>query len=48
MKFRVAMTYTGFPGGSVVRNPPAMNDTGGAGVTPESGGLLGEGTGNPL
>ena len=39
----------GFPGGSVVKNPPAnAGDTGDAGLIPGSGRSLGEGNGNPL
>ena len=41
--------YEGFPGGSVVKNPPAT--TGGAGdggLIPESGRSPGGGNGNPL
>ena len=36
----------GFPGGSVVRNPPAS--VGDVGFIPASGGCPGEGNGNPL
>ena len=36
----------GFPGGSVVKNPPA--NAGDAGSTPGSGRSLGERNGNPL
>ena len=36
----------GFPGDSVVKNPPA--NAGGAGSIPGSGGAHGEGNGNPL
>ena len=36
----------GFPGGSVVKNPPA--NAGDAGLIPGSGRLPGEGNGNPL
>ena len=36
----------GFPGGSVVKNPPA--DTGDVDSTPGSGRSPGEGNGNPL
>ena len=35
-----------FPGGPVVKNPPA--DAGDSGLIPESGGSPGEGNGNPL
>ena len=39
----------GFPGGSVVKNPPANEgDTGDVGLIPGSGRSLGEGNGNPL
>ena len=39
----------GFPGGSVVNNPPAnAGDAGGLGLSPGSGGSPGEGNGNPL
>ena len=39
----------GFPGGSVVKNVPASaGDTGDVDQIPESGELLGEGSGNPL
>ena len=38
----------GFPGGSVVKNPPANEgDTGDVGLIPGSGRSLGEGNGNP-
>ena len=36
----------GFPGGSVVKNPPA--NVGDVGSIPESGRSHGEGNGNPL
>ena len=36
----------GFPGGSVVKNPPP--NAGDTGSIPESGRSLGEGNGNPL
>ena len=36
----------GFPGGSVVKNPPA--NAGHAGLIPESGTCPGEGNGNPF
>ena len=36
----------GFPGGSVVKNPP--NNAGDMGLIPESGRSPGEGNGNPL
>ena len=39
-------TMRGFPGGSVVKNPPA--NTGDMGSIPESGRYPGEGNGNPL
>ena len=38
--------YMGFPGGSVVGNPPAMQ--GEMGLIPVSGRSPGEGNGNPL
>ena len=39
----------GFPGGSVVNNPPAnAGDTGDVGLTPGSGRSPGGGNGNPL
>ena len=42
-------TYIGFPGGSVVKNPPAnAGDAGDTGSTPGSGRYPGEGNGNPL
>ena len=38
-----------FPGGSVVKNPPAnAGDTGGGGSVPGSGRSSGEGNDNPL
>ena len=38
-----------FPGGPVVKNPPAnAGDTADLGIIPESGRSLGEGNGNPL
>ena len=38
-----------FPGGSVVKNPPAnAGDAGDPGLIPESGRSLGEGNGKPL
>ena len=36
----------GFPGGSVIKNPPA--NAGDVGLIPESGRSPGEGNGNPL
>ena len=43
------MINTGFPGGSVVKNPPASaRDTGDAGLVTESGRSFGVGNGNPL
>ena len=36
----------GFPGGSVVKNPPA--NVGNAGLIPELGRSFGKGNGNPL
>jgi len=39
----------GFPGGSVVKNPPVnAGNTGGVGLIPESGRSPGEEHGNPL
>ena len=38
--------YCSFPGGSVVKNPPA--NAGDVGSIPGSGRFLGEGNGNPL
>ena len=38
--------YLGFPGGSVVKNPPAH--AGDSGSIPQSGTSPGEGNGNPL
>ena len=39
----------GFPGGTVVKNPPAnAGDTGDTGSIPGSGRSSGEGNGNPL
>ena len=39
----------GFPGGSIVKNPPVMQrDTGHAGSVSELGRSPGEGNGNPL
>ena len=43
------MDPKGFPGGSVVKNPPANEgDTGDAGLVPGSGRSPGGGTGNPF
>ena len=42
----VAREFKGFPGGSVVKNPPA--NTGRAGLIPGLGRSPGEGNGNPL
>ena len=43
------MEYTGFRGGSVVKNPPASaGDTGDTGLIPGSGRSPGRGNGNPL
>ena len=43
------MLCVGFPGGSVVKNLPAMQgDSGDAGLIPGSGRSPGEGNGNPL
>ena len=41
-----AITVTGFPGGSVAKNPPV--NAGDAGSIPGSGKSPGEGNGNPL
>ena len=38
--------FTGFPGGSVIKNPPA--NAGDAGSIPRSGRFSGGGNGNPL
>ena len=43
--FQEVLSVDSFPGGSVVRNPPA--NAGGAGSIPGSGRSLGEGHGNP-
>ena len=44
-----AVVESGFPGGSVVKNPPARaGDTRGAGSIPESRRFLGRGNGDPL
>ena len=41
--------HEGFPGGSMVKNPPAnVGDAGDKGLIPESGRSPGEGNGNPL
>ena len=40
------VSYNGFPGGSVVENPP--EDVGDVGLTPALGRFPGEGNGNPL
>ena len=43
------MNWMGFPGGSVVKNPPAnAGDTGGSGLIPGSGISPGGEHGNPL
>ena len=43
------MQLAGFPGGSVVKNPPAnAGDTGDTGLIPGSGKSPGGGNGNPL
>ena len=43
------MSYLGFPGGTVVKNPPAnAGDTGDMGSIPGSGRSPGIGNGNPL
>ena len=42
---RIALTYMGFPGGSVVRNPPAK--AGDVGSIPVSGRFVGGGNGSP-
>ena len=45
----ITKNQVGFPGGSVVNNPPAnAGDAGGLGLSPGSGGSPGEGNGNPL
>ena len=44
--FFLIIVYLGFPGGSVVKNPPAS--AGDAGLIPGSGRCPGEGNGNPL
>ena len=45
-KYRLEM---GFPGGSLVKNPPAnAGDIGDAGLIPESERSSGSGNGNPL
>ena len=46
MKFLVTRRYWGFPGGSVVKNPPA--NAGDEGSFPRSGRSPGGGNGNPL
>ena len=38
----------GFPGGSMIKNPPANADAGDAGLIPGSGRSPGAGNGNPL
>ena len=43
---RIHRHWLGFPGGSVVKNPPAS--AGDAGLIPELGRTPGEGNGNPL
>jgi len=43
---RIALTYMGFPGGSVVKNPPA--NAGDMGSIPVSGRSVGGGNGSPL
>ena len=44
-----AVVESGFPGGSVVKNPPASaGDTRGVGSIPESRRFLGRGNGDPL
>ena len=43
------LEFPGFPGGSVVNNPPAnAGDAGDSGLSPGSGRSPGEGSGNPL
>ena len=44
--YPILFTLLGFPGGSVVKNPPA--NAGDAGLIPESGRSPGRGNGNPL
>ena len=45
-KWRLLASYWGFPGGLVVKNPPA--NAGNAGLIPGSGRPPGDGNGNPL
>ena len=45
----IYLFHLGFPGGSVVKNPPAnVEDTGDVGSIPGSGRSSGVGNGNPL
>ena len=45
----ISVYVKGFPGGAVVKNPPASaGDAGDAGLIPGSGRFPGEGNGNPL
>ena len=47
--FKTGITFKGFPGGSVVENPPTnAGDTGDMGLIHELGRSPGEGNGNPL
>ena len=46
---KTGLTALGFPGGSVVKNPPAnAGDAGDVGLIPGLGRSPGEGNGNPL
>ena len=48
-KFSYSQTSNmGFPGGSMIKNPPANTDAGDAGLIPGSGISPGAGNGNPL
>ena len=44
--FIIARLWKGFPGGTVVKNPPA--NAGDMGLIPRSGRSPGEGNGNPI
>ena len=44
--FKTYLSFRGFPGGSVVKNPPA--NAGDMGLSPGSGRFPGEGNDNPL
>jgi len=49
MNWLLLFLQMGFPGGSVVKNPPAnAGDAGDTGSIPGSGRSPGEGNGNPL